>query len=146
MKVIDARGLSCPEPVVLGIAGGVLPGGVVVHQDLIGGLAALHSRPQQHHGLGAGKRRRMDADLYQMTYFATFFSHFGAMRYQQLCREQGIECRVMPVPRNLSSSCGTCVRCEGRWLEPQGEAAGDVERIAAWDGRSYTPVYQRTEE
>ena len=46
----------------------------------------------------------MDADLYQMTYFATFFSHFGAMRYQQLCREQGIECRVMPVPRNLSSS------------------------------------------
>lgn len=33
-----------------------------------------------------------------MTYFATFFSHFGAMRYQQLCREQGIECRVMPVP------------------------------------------------
>ena len=33
----------------------------------------------------------MDADLYQMTYFATFFSHFGAMRYQQLCREQGIE-------------------------------------------------------
>ena len=24
-----------------------------------------------------------------MTYFATFFSHFGAMRYQQLCREQG---------------------------------------------------------
>lgn len=52
----------------------------------------------------------------------------------------------MPVPRNLSSSCGTCVRCEGRWLEPQGEAAGDVERIAAWDGRSYTPVYQRTEE
>ena len=94
-----------------------------------------------------------------MTYFATFFSHFGAMRYQQLCREQGelyqamiqcreqgIECRVMPVPRNLSSSCGTCVRCEGRWLEPQGEAAGDVERIAAWDGRSYTPVYQRTEE
>ena len=71
---------------------------------------------------------------------------FGAMRYQQLCREQGIECRVMPVPRNLSSSYGTCVRCEGRWLEPQGEAAGDVERIAAWDGRSYTPVYQRTEE
>ena len=68
------------------------------------------------------------------------------MSFRQLCREQGIECRVMPVPRNLSSSCGTCVRCEGRWLEPQGEAAGDVERIAAWDGRSYTPVYQRTEE
>ena len=83
----------------------------------------------------------MDADLYQMTYFATFFSHFGAMRYQQLCREQGIECRVMPVPRNLSSSCGTSVRCEGHWLRPEGEAAQDVEQVAAWDGTGYTTVY-----
>lgn len=81
-----------------------------------------------------------------MTYFATFFSHFGAMRYQMLCREQGIDSRMMPVPRSLSSSCGTCVRCEERWLEPEGEAAGDVERISAWDGQGYTTVYQRTEE
>ena len=45
-----------------------------------------------------------------MTYFATFFSHFGATRYKLLCDGQGISCRVMPVPRDLSSSCGTCVR------------------------------------
>ena len=81
-----------------------------------------------------------------MQYIATFFSHFGAVRFQHLCTERGWQAQVRPVPRSLSSSCGTCVRCEGRWLEPQGEAAGDVERIAAWDGRSYTPVYQRTEE
>ena len=81
-----------------------------------------------------------------MTYIATFYSHFGAIRYKKLCQLHGMAATLMPVPRDLSSSCGTCVRCEGRWLEPQGEAAGDVERIAAWDGRSYTPVYQRTEE
>ena len=40
-----------------------------------------------------------------MTYFATFFSHFGATRYKLLCDGQGISCRVMPVPRDLSSSC-----------------------------------------
>ena len=31
-----------------------------------------------------------------MTYFATFFSHFGATRYKQLCDGAGISCRVMP--------------------------------------------------
>ena len=53
----------------------------------------------------------MDADLYQVTYIVTFFSHFGAVRYKQLCAEAGVACRMMPVPRDLSSSCGTCVRC-----------------------------------
>lgn len=76
-----------------------------------------------------------------MTYFATFFSHFGATRYKQLCGAAGISCRVMPVPRGLSSSCGTCVRCEDRWLRPEGEAAEDVEQVAAWDGTQYTTVY-----
>ena len=83
----------------------------------------------------------MDADLYQVTYIVTFFSHFGAVRYKQLCAEAGVACRMMPVPRDLSSSCGTCVRCEERGLRPAGEAAQDVEQVAAWDGTGYTSVY-----
>ena len=47
-----------------------------------------------------------------MIYFATFFSHFGAMRCKKLCEKTGIPARMMPVPRTLSSSCGTCVRME----------------------------------
>ena len=48
-----------------------------------------------------------------MTYIATFFSHFGAIRYKKLCEQAGYAAKTMPVPRTLSSSCGTCVRCEG---------------------------------
>lgn len=44
------------------------------------------------------------------TYIATFFMHFGSIRFERLCKSKGIEARTMPVPRNLSSSCGTCVR------------------------------------
>lgn len=73
-----------------------------------------------------------------MIYFATFFSHFGAMHYKMLCDQQEIICRVMPVPRGLSSSCGTCVRCEGRWLNSDAE---DLEQVAAWDGNQFTTVY-----
>lgn len=42
-------------------------------------------------------------------YVATFFSHFGAVRFQRLCSGRGYEAQLAPVPRSLSSSCGTCV-------------------------------------
>ena len=48
-----------------------------------------------------------------MTGIATFYSHFGAIRFRQDCRSRGIPAKAMPVPRDLSSSCGTCVRFEG---------------------------------
>lgn len=44
-----------------------------------------------------------------MEYIATFFSHFGAIRFQKQCAGLGCQAQVRPVPRNLSSSCGTCV-------------------------------------
>jgi len=43
------------------------------------------------------------------SYIATFFSHFGAMTYCKKIKEQGINAKLMPVPRTVSSSCGTCV-------------------------------------
>jgi len=45
-----------------------------------------------------------------VTYIATFFSHFGATRFVRKLRELGIDGVSIPVPRKLSSSCGTCVR------------------------------------
>lgn len=42
-------------------------------------------------------------------YIATFFSHFGAIRFQRLCAQLGWPAQLAPVPRSLSSSCGTCV-------------------------------------
>ena len=42
-------------------------------------------------------------------YIATFFSHFGALRFHRLCSQLGWAARLAPVPRSLSSSCGTCV-------------------------------------
>lgn len=47
-----------------------------------------------------------------MICISTFYSHFGAMRCKKACDKAGISARMMPVPRMLSSSCGTCVRME----------------------------------
>jgi len=42
-------------------------------------------------------------------YIATFHSHYGALTYCQALKNQGINARLAPVPRQVSSSCGTCV-------------------------------------
>jgi len=45
-------------------------------------------------------------------YIATFHSHFGALSYCQALKKQGLLAKLMPVPRKVSSSCGTCVYYE----------------------------------
>ena len=47
-----------------------------------------------------------------MIYIATFYSHFGAVRFKKECKKENISAEAMPVPRDLSSSCGTCVKFE----------------------------------
>ena len=76
-----------------------------------------------------------------MTYIATFFSHFGAIRYKKLCEQAGYMAKTMPVPRTLSSSCGTCVRVDGGFVRPSGVCAEEVDRIAAVTETGYEFVY-----
>ena len=43
-------------------------------------------------------------------YIATFHTHLSALLTSRSLTALGIQARMMPVPRKLSSSCGTCVR------------------------------------
>lgn len=43
-------------------------------------------------------------------YVATFHTHLSALLSFQALQGQGVAARMMPVPRELSSGCGTCVR------------------------------------
>ena len=66
----------------------------------------------------------------------TFFSHFGAMHCKKLCEAAGLTARLSPVPRRLSSSCGTCLRVETDDPEavPRTEEA---EQLALEEGDDY---------
>ena len=72
-----------------------------------------------------------------MTYIATFFSHFGAIRFKKLCQKASWPAQVMPVPRDLSSSCGTCVRYEGSTLCPNDRMPEEVEQIVEVSDTGY---------
>lgn len=43
-------------------------------------------------------------------YIATFFTHYDAVVFAQKLSAQNISAHCCPVPRELSSSCGTAVR------------------------------------
>ncbi len=41
-------------------------------------------------------------------FIATFHSQYGAVQFLKNSKKNNIECKLAPVPRTLSSSCGTC--------------------------------------
>ena len=43
-------------------------------------------------------------------YIATFHTHLSALMTSRNLTKLGVRAQMMPVPRKLSSSCGTCVR------------------------------------
>lgn len=76
-----------------------------------------------------------------MEYIATFFTHFGAGEYARRLRKNGVSCRMMPVPRKLSSSCGTCVRFLAEDASPflTGE---DLEGVYRLEGDRFFPLVE----
>lgn len=75
---------------------------------------------------------------------ASFYSHIGAVRFSRDLKGRGIECTLKPVPRSISSSCGTCAQFESD--EPLACISGDVDGIYALENGSYTSLWQREED
>lgn len=74
-------------------------------------------------------------------YIATFYSHFGAVRFKRTLEKNRIPAKVMPVPRSLSSSCGTCVSFTAADY-PKDDLHGEVEQIAIVLPDGYETVYR----
>ena len=74
-------------------------------------------------------------------YLATFHTHLSAMLSCQSLQEAGIAARMTPVPRILSSSCGTCVRYEAG-TDCRELLDHDVEALYSVIRDSYTPLLE----
>lgn len=73
-------------------------------------------------------------------YIATFYSHYGAVCFKKNCEKLGLPAVIMPVPRNLSSSCGTCVRFQSGdpGLPEKNE---ELEQIVEIQGNEYRVIF-----
>jgi hypothetical protein len=68
-----------------------------------------------------------------MRYLATFHTHLSALRTKKNLTGAGVQARLAPAPRALSSSCGTCVLYTAE--EPQLACMDmDVERVYSVPG------------
>lgn len=75
-------------------------------------------------------------------YIATFYSHFGAMSFKKKCDRSGFPAKIMPVPRTLSSSCGTCVKFEGDSREALKWRSEEVEQfVCVKEDGGYEVIY-----
>lgn len=86
-----------------------------------------------------------DRSEWEMVYIATFYSHFGAIRFKKICEGAGMKARMMPVPRDLSSSCGTCVRYEGEEPCPGGAYSEEIEQVVERTDSGYKLIYSSEE-
>lgn len=65
-----------------------------------------------------------------MNYIATVYSHFQAIQTKKLLEKHNINTKLSPVPRALSSSCGTCVLYESDNMFPEEIIPKGIELIA----------------
>ena len=79
-----------------------------------------------------------------ITYIATFYSHYGAIQFRRNCEGMNLKAEVMPVPRDLSSSCGTCVRFHAESTVP--ETTEEVEQIVRVEPQGYVGIYHADDE
>ena len=74
-----------------------------------------------------------------MEQIATFHTHFGALRFHKRVKALGDGAVLMPVPRKLSASCGTCVKFslpfDPAWAEE------DLEAVYQVDGAGYRLLF-----
>ena len=82
-----------------------------------------------------------------MKYIATFYSHFGAIRFKHEAPEGVTNIELRPVPRNLSSSCGTSASFEAdesfTFTEDPTE---EIEQIVAVTVEGYRTIFESSNE
>lgn len=78
-----------------------------------------------------------------MKYIATFYSHFGAIRFKREAPEGVTDIELRPVPRDLSSSCGTSVSFEaGESFTFTEDPTEEIEQIVAIIDGEYRTIFE----
>jgi len=78
-----------------------------------------------------------------MKYIATFYSHFGAIRFKREAPKGVINIELRPVPRDLSSSCGTSASFEAdESFTFTDDPTGEIEQIVAIMDGEYRAIFE----
>lgn len=78
-------------------------------------------------------------------YIATFHTHLAAIMAHRALGALGVSARMMPVPRSVSSSCGTCVRysADGAHTEAMGEDCESIFLVHTGKREEYELIHSQ---
>ncbi|MBQ4128813.1 MAG: DUF3343 domain-containing protein [Ruminococcus sp.] len=71
----------------------------------------------------------------------TFFTHHAAMMTHRALVQKGISAKMAPVPRSLSSSCGSCVFVDADTLDFS-LLDEDTEAVYKQESKGYIEIYK----
>ena len=78
-----------------------------------------------------------------MKYIATFYSHFGAIRFKREAPEGVTNIELRPVPRDLSSSCGTSASFDAdESFTFSDDPTEEIEQIVAVADDGYRTIFE----
>lgn len=86
----------------------------------------------------------MSSPLPSKEQIATFHTHFGALSFHKKLKGLGDSAVMMPVPRKLSASCGTCVKFSLPF--DQAWANEDLDAVYFHEAGDYRLLFQNEEE
>lgn len=82
-----------------------------------------------------------------MKYIATFYSHFGAIRFKREAPKGVTNIELRPVPRDLSSSCGTSASFDaGESFTFTDDPTEEIEQIVAVTVEGYRTIFESSNE
>ena len=75
-----------------------------------------------------------------IAYIATFFTHHDALVYKRDLAKIDVMGKLMPVPRKLSSSCGTCISFTAEESQLDGLTNDIAEMVVMSENKEYSIV------
>ncbi len=74
-------------------------------------------------------------------YVVTFFSHYDAVQFSTAAKKAGLAVKLMPVPRKLSSSCGTGAVFTAQEAQMGALLGEGVDKVFCHRGEAYELSY-----
>jgi hypothetical protein len=77
-----------------------------------------------------------------IVHFLLFHTIHDVLRTEKVLKQKGFDFELVPVPRNLSSDCGMCVKLNTSLEDVKPHISHiEVDRCFFFDGKEYKPCF-----
>ncbi|OPY77318.1 MAG: hypothetical protein A4E64_01172 [Syntrophorhabdus sp. PtaU1.Bin058] len=80
-----------------------------------------------------------------MIYFLIFFTIHDVLKAEKVLKTHNVDIELVPVPRNLSSDCGMCIKLKNELEGVKPYIDGiEMDKCVRYDGKEYQIIAQNS--